>query len=542
MDDKNIPIYTGKISSEFLAKVMERFEEYKAQKYSLQKRIQEDNMWYKQQYGGDVNSVTGNPEPATGFIFSAIENKYADAMDSYPVPNVLERSDDDTNVAKIISKILPVQLELSHFKDAYKKNWRRKLKHGTAAYGVFYNQKSGDISINVIDLFNLYVDMNIENIQQSQFLFITNAIDNDVLKHMYPEYHELFEGDCDVETADGRVRIKDRTKVIDCYYKKAYENDNGTVSKAVHMMKLVDGKIIAATEDMPGCEQGLYMHGMYPVVLDILYPEDNCPFGFGVVDTIKNPQSYIDRIDALVIKNAMISGKQRFIIRDNGGVNEKEFADYNNDIIHCAGSVDEDSVRPFQAQALPNFIMEHRNKKIDELKEISGNRDFQQGGTNSGVTSGTAITVLQESGAKLSRSMIDSSYDAYTEIVYMVIELMREFYTDERIYRIVNDKGEKEFVKFSGDMLYRRKTGSFGISDADEPVCFDIEIVAQKQNPYSREAANSTLLSLWQAGIFVRNDFDSACALLECMNFEGKEKLLRHMEDMKSKQIGGEVV
>jgi len=308
------------------------------------------------------------------------------------------------------------------------------------------------------------------------------------------------------------------------------------------MMKLVDGKIIAATEDMPGCEYGLYMHGMYPVVLDVLYPEDNCPFGFGVVDTIKNPQSYIDRIDALVIKNAMISGKQRFIIRDNGGVNEKEFADYNNDIIHCAGSVDDDSVRPFQAQALPNFIMEHRNKKIDELKEISGNRDFQQGGTNSGVTSGTAITVLQESGAKLSRSMIDSSYDSYTKIVYMVIELMREFYTDERVYRIVNDKGEKEFVKFSNDMLYHENKDAFGISDGKEPVCFDIEIVAQKQNPYSREAANSTLLSLWQAGIFVRNDFDSACALLECMNFEGKEKLLRHMEDMKSKQIGGEAV
>jgi len=542
MDDKYVPVYTGKVAPDFLAKAMERFEEYKAQKYSLQKRIQEDNMWYKQQYGGDVNSVTGNPEPATGFIFSAIENKYADAMDSYPVPNVLERSDDDTYTAKIISKILPVQLELSNFKDAYKKNWRRKLKHGTAAYGVFYNQKSGDISINVIDLFNLYVDMNLENIQQSQFLFITNAVDNDVLRHMYPEYHELFEGDCDVETADGSVRIKDRTKVVDCYYKKAYENEDGTVSKAVHMMKLVDGKIIAATEDMPGCEYGLYMHGMYPVVLDVLYPEDNCPFGFGVVDTIKNPQSYIDRIDALVIKNAMISGKQRFIIRDNGGVNEKEFADYNNDIIHCAGSVDDDSVRPFQAQALPNFIMEHRNKKIDELKEISGNRDFQQGGTNSGVTSGTAITVLQESGAKLSRSMIDSSYDSYTKIVYMVIELMREFYTDERVYRIVNDKGEKEFVKFSNDMLYHENKDAFGISDGKEPVCFDIEIVAQKQNPYSREAANSTLLSLWQAGIFVRNDFDSACALLECMNFEGKEKLLRHMEDMKSKQIGGEAV
>ena len=534
--DKYIPPYQGKISPEFLGKALERFEEYKSQKYSLQKRIQEDNMWYKQQYGGDINPQTGNPEPTTGFIFSAIENKYADAMDSYPVPNVLERSDDDTEAARIISEILPVQLEQSNFKEAYKKNWRRKLKHGTAAYGVFYNHKNEEISINVIDLFNLYVDMNLEDIQQSQFLFITNAIDNDVLKHMYPDYAELFDGDCDVETADGNVRIKDRTKVIDCYYKKPYEQGDGIVKKAVHMMKLVDGAIIDATEDMEGYGEGLYLHGLYPVVLDVLYPEDNCPFGFGVVDTIKNPQSYIDKIDALVIKNAMISGKQRFIIRDNGGVNEKEFADYNNDIIHCAGSVDDESVRPFQAQSLPNFIMEHRNKKIDELKEISGNRDFQQGGTNNGVTSGTAITVLQESGAKLSRSMIDNSFDAYTKIVYIVIELMREFYSNERVYRIINDKGEREFVRFSNKMMYRETRDAFGILQDKEPICFDVEIAAQKQNPYSREAANNTLLSLWQAGVFVNNDINSACALLECMNFEGKEKLIRHMETIKAKQ------
>lgn len=535
MDNKYIPPYNGKIPREFFEKAMERFSEYKAQKEDLQLRFQENNMWYKQQYGGLINRKSGNPEPSTGFIFSAIENKYADAIDNFPVPNVLERNEDDAQTAHILSKILPVQLETSNFKEAYKKNWRRKLKHGTGAYGVFYNHKSGEICINVIDLMNLYVDMNIEDIQDSQFLFITNAVDNDILKHMYPEYSDLFSGDCDVETEDGTVRIKDRTRVIDCYYKKPYETVDGNIIKAVHMMKIADGSIIDSTEDSEDSEAGLYMHGMYPVVLDVLYPEDNCPFGFGIVDTIKNPQSYIDKLDSLIIKNALISGKQRFIIRDNGGINEKEFADYSNDIIHSAGSVDDESVRPFQANALPNFIMEHRSKKIEELKEIAGNRDFQQGGTSNGVTSGTAITILQETGEKISRSMIDNSFDAYTRIVYLVIELMREFYSDEHIYRIVDEKGDKQFASFSNEMMYRRTRNALGNVTYSEPISFDIEIVPQKQNPFSREAANSTLLSLWQAGVFSAENLDGARALLECMNFNGREKLIRYIEEMQQK-------
>lgn len=530
--------YSGKIKPEFLEKALERFSEYKAQKENLAQRMREDNLWYAQRYAGFINRKNGNPEPSTGFVFSAIENKYADAIDNFPVPNVLERTEADADAARIISKILPVQLARSNFKEAYKKNWRAKLKHGTGAYGVFYEPKTGEILIKAIDLFNLYVDMNIDDIQESQFLFITNAIDNDVLCHMYPEFSELFSGDCDVQTGDGNVKIKDRTKICDCYYKKVIETDDGKILSAVHMMKLCDGKIIAATEDMEGMEHGLYRHGMYPVVLDVLYPEERGPFGFGVVDTIKNPQSYIDKIDSLIIKNAMISGKQRFIIRDNGGINEKEFADYNNDIIHSAGGVDDDSVRPFQAQALPNFIMEHRTKKIEELKEIAGNRDFQQGGTAGGVTSGTAISILQETGEKLSRAMIDASFDAYTKVVYLVIELMREFFSDERVYRITGEHGEREFAEFDNSILYNEKKDAFGVVYDSEPVLFDIEIVPQKQNPYTREAANNLLLSLWQAGVFADANSGASVALLDCMNFEGKEKLMRHIEGGERRVYG----
>ncbi len=76
------------------------------------------------------------------------------------------------------------------------------------------------------------------------------------------------------------------------------------------------------------------------------------------------------------------------------------------------------------------------------MKETSGNRDFSQGSTQSGVTAATAIAALQEAGSKLSRDMIRGTYRAYMEECYMVIELIRQFYDEPRKFRILGEKKE----------------------------------------------------------------------------------------------------
>ena len=67
----------------------------------------------------------------------------------------------------------------------------------------------------------------------------------------------------------------------------------------------------------------------------------------------------------------MISGKTRFMIKDNGGMNEYELTDLTKDVIHVAGSVGEENIRELQAKPLHSFIIQHRQNKIDELKEVS---------------------------------------------------------------------------------------------------------------------------------------------------------------------------
>ena len=527
----------NKLPKEFIDKALAAYDRYKSDKQPINDRICQNEKWYRKWH--EVN-LTGEYDGnslacATAFVFSAIENKYADAMDNYPHPKILEREPQDTKTAQLLSKILPVQLDISRFKKCYKRNWRNKLKYGTAVYGVFYNRKTEQIELQSINILGIYCDMNVQDVQDSQFLFITQALDNEMLKMQYPKYENLFEGDACVETYGGHATAQDRSEVIDCYYKKS--------DGSVHLMKFARGTLIEASEEIPGYEKGLYAHGKYPVVFDCLYKSDDSPFGYGITDVIRNPQMYIDRLDGIILKNAALAGKQRWLVRDKGAINEEEFKDWSNDIIHVDGSLDETHIRPFQAQSISDFILAHRHEKIMELKEIIGNRDFQQGATASGVTAASAISILQQSGEKLSRVIIDDSFDVYAEVVSLCIELIRQFFSKERIYRITNDLGNVEFVGFSNKYMHRPGTDYLGFPDDKKykNVEFDIEIIPERQSPSSREANNQTILELWKSGILSQNSPDMAAVILESMNFDGKERIIEQLKKITNNEGGNEI-
>lgn len=516
--------YSGKIKAEFFGKVQECFKIYKEHKQAFDRRIIENNRWYKSRYMSEPDSVM--PEPTTPYLFNVIANKHADAMDNYPEPNILERSEQDRNTAEKLSKIVPLQLDLCDFKRTYSRAWWYKLKNGASCYGVFYNPKINNIDIKRIDLLNLFWEPGIVDIQDSKFLFLTALIDNDELKSTYPHMADRFTGGSsmdilsydDAQNTSKQDILRDKSLVVDCYYKKLHSDGRRTIE----LIKFFDGEILEASEDIS--DDGLYDHGMYPFVFDVLYPDEDSPVGFGFVDIVKNPQLYIDKLDSLISRNALISGKTRFMVKDNGGLNEYELTDLSKDIIHVAGSVSDENIRELQARPMHAFIIQHRQNKIEELKEIAGNRDFQQGGTNGGVTAYSAIVALQQAGEKLARDMLITGYDAYKDVVYLCIELMRQFYTQPRSYRIGTDDGKCEYVTFENSEL------TYGYYRAE----FDISVSAEKNNPYSRIAQNQTLTELWQMGVFNPSMADSSIILLESMHLDGKDKLIESIKSLGS--------
>lgn len=523
--------YKGKVSEEFITKAWDAYLRYKGDKDNLHARVRDNMATYKAAYAALYDKESNNTVPKTAYILSAVENKYADYLDNIPMPNFLPREASDEELAKLLSKLLPVQLEMSGFNEAYKQDIRQKLICGTGIFGVFYDRAEKNIEIKNLDILSVFCDMNVKDVQRSQFLFICDVMDNAKLKQMYPDCSELFEGDASTDGYENSRTQVDSSEVIDCYYKKT--------DGSVHLLKFVNEQVIAASEDMKGYENGLYDHGLYPVVFDVMYPEADNPFGFGLVDTTKNPQRYIDRLDSAILKNALLSSSPKWLINRNSGINKAEFADAANEIIE-ANNVEENHIRKVEIAGMNAGIMQHRNQKILELKEVAANRDVSAGGTASGVTAASAITALQEAGDKQSRAMISDSYDAYKKVIKMVIGLMRQFFDSDRVFRVTNTDGTNEYKAFSREKLIHTEPVTdalgFPINTKYKNIELDIEVVPQKKNAFRRETNNQTIIALWQNGFFAPQNLEIAAMVLPFFQFDGKDGIVQAVNDKISQQ------
>ena len=523
-----------KIGKEQVRKARQTLAKYKEGKAVLDKRIVSNEQWWKLRHWGEIGCDKDDtrPMPASAWLFNSLANKHADAMDNIPEPAVLPREKSDEEVAKQLSLILPAILERCGYEKLYSDGWWYKLKNGSMCTAVVWDPDAdggmGDIAIRNADILNLFWEPGIKDIEESANLFYVTLVDRERLNLMYPEL--LGEDTESVAGGTGNVekyKTEDKTddsakvEVVDWYYKKTI---NGR--KQLCYCKFCGDRVIYSSEDDESCVDGFYKHSRYPFVMDTLFVQEGTPCGFGYIDVMRDAQMYIDKLSQVVLEHTVMMSRKRYFIRQNSAVNEAEFADLKNRFVHVAGNLGEEDIREIKAEPLDSSVMNALSLKIDELKETSGNRDFSQGSVSNGVTAASAIAALQEAGSKLSRDMLKSAYRTFAKECYLIIDLMRQFYDEERIFRITGKSGESEFVRFSGQVLRAQPARVVGGVElgSHEPV-FDIVVSAEKKSTFSRLSQNETAKECYQLGFFAPANADAALAALEMMDFEGIEKV-----------------
>ena len=519
------------IGAEEVARAEQILQKYKVGKAALDQRLVDNELWFRMGHWKNYQNpmMEGKPQPSSGWLFNSIANKHADAMDNYPAPNVLPRAPDDEQTARVLSSVLPVVLEQADYEQVYSDTWWRKLKQGTGVKGVFWDPEQrggvGEITVRPMNLLMLYWEPGVDDIQASPNFFSLSLEDTDQLTERWPqlEGHSTSALEVPHYLHDGGLDTNGKSVVVDWYYKKR----NAEGRRVLHYCKFCNGVVLYASENDPEyAGRGFYDHGQYPSVFDPLFVEEDSPAGFGYIDVMKECQTAIDRMNHAMDENVLLSSKQRYVLSDAAGVNEEELADFSRDIVHVVGRLGDDSFRPLQTTGLQGNSLSYRNSRIEELKEISGNRDMTQGGTAGGVTAASAIAALQEAGSKLSRDMLKSAYRAFAKECYLIMDLMRQFYDEDRIFRIIGETGRSEFVHFSGAALRAQALpGVGGVELGSREPIFDIVVSAEKKSTFSRLSQNETAKECYQLGFFAPRNADAALAALEMMDFEGIEKV-----------------
>ncbi len=523
-----------RISVKDIQAAAELLRQYKAGKQRLDNRLYHEKLWWRERYGADGRAEKGNSTSA--WLFNSVSHKHADLCDNYPVCRILPREPGDEDEASTLSEILPVIMKNCQFEKIYSDNAWSKLKHGMAAYGVFWDPHLqnglGDISIRRIDVMNLFWEPDVADIQESPNLFLVTLEDTQALTAKYgipPEVGQRLALDGRVPETGGSYLDRegsgaDKTAVVDWYYKVTAPDGR----EVLHYAKFTGGLLLYASENDPAyAERGWYDHGKYPFVLDLLYPEEGTPEGYGLLAIGRNPQGYIDELDGHLMEYAGWASRVRYWAKRSLGVNEKDFLDPDKRIIQVEGDIDEEKLRQITLAPMDSALSELRQMKIAELKETTGVRDVSLGGTTGGVTSAAAITALQEAGSKTSRDCITGTYRAYVELIYQVIELIRQFYDGQRTFRIMGEKyiGEAKpwrYVSYSNAGLAERcvGVGADGEERYYRPV-FDIDVSAEQQNPQDRLARNQLMLRLYEAGMLGEGQEVAALRALSGMDFDG---------------------
>ncbi len=504
-------------------------------------RVEDEERFYRLRVQPKTHRNTeGEPfAPTSAWLLNTVLQKHADMMENIPAATCLAREPGDVEDARALSAILPVILERSNFEDTYSDNMWYKLKHGVCAFGVFWNGELenglGDIDVRRVDMRNLYWQPHVRDIQRSRAVYYVERADAAALRARYPHFDGKGAGESLPGLsvgADGEEQVL----VVDWYYKRRTP-EGRTV---LHYCKFAGDTVLFASENEEGYENGWYEHGEYPFVLDVLYPIEGECIGFGIIALARDPQVYIDRMDRNLLEYMDWATRVRFFCKKSTGVNERDFCDLSHRIVEVEGDLDEERLRQIRVDDLDSFWLNLKTAKINELKETTANRDLLQGTPDGGVTAAAAIAALQEAGNKTIRDMVAASYRAFVRMVRLVVECVRQFYGEARCFRILGENGEHRYLTWSNARIAEQITGTLadGTPVTRRPV-FDIDVRAEKKDPYTRLSHNETLKELYRMGVFDPANAPQASILLSAMDFSGIGRLREQVAQLAAQGADG---
>ena len=518
-----------------LRKATDTLMRYKAGKSNLENRLVANEQWWKMRHWEMMqeNSQPGEAQYTSAWLFNVIISKHADGIQNYPQANILPREEGDKKEAQSLSDIIPCILEQNDFEEVYSDVLWQKLKAGTGVYGIFWDKEKlgglGDVAIRKMDLLNMFWEPGVTDIQKSRNVFVTEMADEEALKEQYPFLEGKSLSDALTPTKyqyDDHIPTDGKCIVVSWYYKKWQGG-----KQVVHYCRYVGEHVLFATENEAEFrEVGLYDHGKYPFVFDRLFPVEGSPCGFGYIDVCKDAQEQIDILNQGIVKNALMGCQPRYFVREDGSINEEEFADWRKPLVHVDGNLGQDSLLAIAPPAMNDLYVTIMNNKIQEMKEVSGNTDVSNGTASSGVTAASAIAALQEASGKTSRSATMGAYRAFCRLTEMVIDLIRQFYDAPRQFRITGSMGQEEFVSYDNSGIKPQQVGmEFGVDMGYRMPVFDIKVSAQSKNIYTQNSQNELALQLYGQGVFNPQNVDQALMLLETMDFDGREEIMQRV-------------
>ncbi len=452
------------------------------------------------------------PRPVTPVIHSSIENVRADLEDYAPEAVVTADAPEYTDLADTLTRIVRENHLNCAYDEEYSKITHDLLVTGYAVQEIGYDPEAaagtGSAFIRHVDVSSVLFDPVVSDMQDGRAVFKFARRTREWFREHYPDAEEGLADDGLFMDTDGDgvlVPRYDRSiMLIECWL-RVFSAKTGKYS--IHMVKMAGGKILE--DSRRSYPDGVYAHGEYPFVITVLFPRKGSCLGYGFVDMYETAQRYSDKLDQIVMKNAMLASHNKLLVTGSSGFDEDDLRDWSKDV-HRGENLN--GVTWFATAPLPAYLISYVSDMRDSIKEESGANNWSRGMTNYGVTSGTAISALQERSSKRARMAAKSLHAAFRRAVEQELELEREFSLGVRCIKDSIEASDAESAK-------KAENAAREIMGMDSmPLSIRVTVKVQKETGFSAIAHNDTVFRLVETGMITPE------VGLELIVFDGREQ------------------
>lgn len=468
-------------------KIVKDFKESLSSLSELHDEFREYDDFYLAKHWNEQRA-SWRPDPVVNYVAYIVDQKAPQLTNNRPTGLIMPTTQEDEEAAKVFTQVTDVISERVNFDDKidevartglllgtgwFKVYWDNSLSGGSKARGTIWK---GDVSIDTPDPTNIYPDPQANNVQDCRFIIYAVPKTTQWIKQQFnvkvdPEQSFL----TDVYNRPSKDYSKDRVLFYEYWYKD---------EKGVHVIYAAGGKVLKKIPNV-------YKHGKYPFVTFLAKKKRKSLWGIGEPKNIMSNQKLLNKFMELMTVNQLLTANPIALIDAQSGIDDKKWT--NKPGLKVKAKNATNAVKWLEPPKMSTDTPRLIEKMTEFIERMGGIYDSLTGETPSGVTAATAISLLQEQGSIPIKGIARNLYRSIKDVYELMIELVKENYTETRYIRITGEDGQNEFVEFKASQY------------AEIP--FDVKVTAGSSTPTSKAYIAQLSTDLFDKGVLLPSEY-----------------------------------
>ena len=463
---------------------------------------------------------------------STFNNSVAEQMMNMPQAKILPETPDKADVAEDLQDIVRYCLDtVNDYEAIHRRRVEDLYGPGTAITQVVWddamNHGKGDVALIRWPIEAFLWDTAADEIQDCHAVIKVSWHPMSWYYEHYPDKAMYISGDQAQREQVGlpetqksiNTSDEDRAALLEYWYRRYDAKEN---RYSINVAYCAGGALLES-------HKAVYLHGMYPFVVDTHSTIEGSIAGEGMVIELAPMMRYINRYAKYVDTNLRFSSKGRLLVRKNNGIDRDVLANWDNDLIEGDSVVAGEDWNWLQHSPLPATATQMMLQMQSDLKMDSGMNQYSRGESTGGVVSGKAIMALQSAGGKVTTLRQYSLNCGFKKIVELMVWEMAQFYDSERVIYITGRESTKT-IDFDPKRFFKVKG-----KGAVLPPPYLVQVETEQRNPDRIAAMNQMYMEAYTMAAQAQQYFPLS-TLFRVMNIDGKDQLLPVIEANEQQQ------